>query len=529
MNGFFRRYWKKLLWALCLLALAGRFGGLFAALDYDEIWTLEFFSGKPISYIFTALALPNNHCLNSLFVKIAVDAGLPLWGIRLHSWIAGALSVLLMAGLGARLGGSRGAGFWSGFFLLCSAPCAVYAAQARGYGLQLFFLLLAAWGMTVNGQRRWRFAAPAAVAVGGLGSVLTLPTSVLFLGALVLGNFIVRPRLPGKVLGSVLIAGALFCLVWYGVNLKQFQSGQQFGTPISGAGGMVKFAFVTLEKLIPLEWCLFLIPGVLRAPRRLGPAVLCGMTAVLLSAFITRGGPVRVYIPLAAGAALLCGIGADRLCRFALRYGQTAVIGASAAALALGTAGLVRELPRWRSPDWYALFEQGARLKEDTLAVYSGTGGFPVMWNNRPRSIEENAARIAGSAGLKRLFLFSGDHLNGVDLNFSEAQIRLATPGTPGEGGSLFALEKTDAPVPGDELLIITCDWEKALDTAFAAELAQAGDFLRLNIFFEDNPVPGRLSVIRGGRLKKAGVIDWKNLPGQVNLFRLKPITKERL
>jgi len=529
VNGFFRRYWKKLLWVLCLLALAGRLGGLFAALDYDEIWTLEFFSTKPVSAIFRELALPNNQPLNSLWVKIAVDAGLPLWGIRLHSWIAGALSVLLMAGLGARLGGSRSAGFWSGFFLLCSAPCTVYAAQARGYGLQLFFLLLAAWGMTVTGQRRWRFAAPVAVAAGGLCSILTLPTSVLFLGALVLGNFIVRPRLPGKVFGSVLIAGALFCLVWYGVNLKQFQSGQQFGTPISGAGEMMKFAFVTLEKLIPLEWCVFLIPGVLLAPRRLGPAVLCGMTAVLLSAFVTRGGPVRVYIPLAAGAALLCGIGADRLCRFALRHGKTAAIGASAAVLALGVTGLVRELPRWRSPDWYALFEQGAKQGNDTLVVYPGAGGFPVMWNNRPRSVEENSARIAGSAGLKRLFLFSGNHLNGVDLNFSEKQIPLGTPGTAAGDGTLFALEKTDAPAPGDELLIITCDWEKLLDAAFAAELAQAGDFLRLNIFFEDNAVPGRLSVIRGGRLVKSGVIDWKNLPGQISLFRLKPIDKERL
>ena len=525
MNVLFRRYWKKLLWVLCLLALAGRLGGLFAALDYDEIWTLEFFSTKPVSAIFQELALPNNQPLNSLWVKFAVSAGLPFWGIRLHSWIAGALSVLLMAGLGARLGGSRGAGLWSGLCLLCSAPCAIYAAQARGYGLQLFFLLLTAWGMTMAGKRQWRFAAPAAVAAGGLCSILTLPTSVLFLGAIVLGSFIVRPRLPDKLLGGVLIAGALFCLVWYGVNLKQFQSGQQFGTPISGAVDMMKFAFATLEKLIPLEWCVLLIPGVLLAPRRLGPAVLCGMTAVLLSAFVTRGGPVRVYIPLAAGAALLCGIGADRLCR---RFpGPRAGI-IAAVTLTLAVSGSFRELPRWRSPDWYALFERGAKQGNDTLVVYPGADGFPIMWNNRPRSIEENAARIAGSAGLKRLFLFSGDHLNGVDLNFSEAQIRLATPGTPGEGGSLFALEKTVAPAPGDELLIITRDWEKLLDQAFAAELAQVGEFLRLNVFFEDNPVPGRLSVIRGGRLKKAGVIDWKNLPGQTDLFRLKPITKEK-
>ena len=523
MNLFFRRYWKKLLLVLLLFAVALRLGSFFAALDYDEIWTLEFFSGKPVSAIFQELALPNNQPLNSLWVKLAVDAGLPLWAVRLHSLAAGVLSVLLVVALGTRLGGSRRAGFWSGVFLLCSAPCVVYSQQARGYALQLFFLLLVAWGLSRPPGRRYRYAAPAAVAAGGLYSVLTLSTSVLFLGAIVLGYFIMRPKLPEKSILAVLGAGLLFCALWYGFNLEQFRSGQQFGTVISTPAEMMRFSFATLEKVIPLEWCFLLIPGVLLAPRRLGPAVLCGMTVVLLAALITRGGPVRVYIPFAAGAALLCGAGVDRLCR---RFPGPRAGVIAAAALVLAVSGFFRELPRWRFPDWYALFAEGARQGSDTLVIYPATSGFPIMWNNRPRSVEENSARVTESGKLRKLLLFScGNELNGTDRNHSEKVLPLKTPGTPAGNGTLYALERIGCPGPGDEVLLITAEGDPLLDRAFADDLEKSGKFLRLNIFFEEKTGTGRVSVIRGGRLGPEGAVDWKNQPEQLKVFRIKQVS----
>ena len=140
-------YLKKLLLLLVLFAAALRLGNFFGALDYDEIWTMSYFSTRGLKAIFTELSLPNNQPLNSLFVKFAIEAGTPLWGIRLHSLVAGVLAVLLMVPIGIRIGRSRGAGLWSALFLLCSAPAAVYSQLARGYELQLFFLLLYAWGL----------------------------------------------------------------------------------------------------------------------------------------------------------------------------------------------------------------------------------------------------------------------------------------------------------------------------------------------------------------------------------------------
>ena len=133
MKNFLRLYWPKLLLFLALFAVALRIGNLFSALDYDEIWTMTYFSSKGVKAIFTELSLPNNQVLNSLCVKGALALGVPVWGIRLHSLIAGVLAVMLMVPIGIRMGKTRGAGFWSAVFLLCSAPAAIYSQLARGY------------------------------------------------------------------------------------------------------------------------------------------------------------------------------------------------------------------------------------------------------------------------------------------------------------------------------------------------------------------------------------------------------------
>ena len=88
----------KLLFLL-IIAIAAllRFPNIVSALEYDEIWTLENFSRLDVFRLLTELALPNNQPLNSLFVKLVVTLGGPVWAIRLHSFIAGIL-LLPLAG-----------------------------------------------------------------------------------------------------------------------------------------------------------------------------------------------------------------------------------------------------------------------------------------------------------------------------------------------------------------------------------------------------------------------------------------------
>ena len=521
MKRFFQEYWSKLLFLLLIFAAALRMGNLFGALDYDEIWTMSYFSSRGIKAIFTELALPNNQPLNSLLVKFAMLLELPFWGIRLHSLAAGVLAVMLIIPLGRILTGSRNAGFWSGVFLAFSAPAAVYSQLARGYELQLFFLLLFADGLAFCRFKKWRYLAPAALIAGGVGSILTLPTSVIYLGVITCSVFIIRPRLPGKAVIAVLLGGVIFSAVWYGVNFRQFQSGQQFGNVISSHLEFFKFAFNTLDPLIPLAWCPFLIAGLISLPNRKAATVFGGIICVLLTALLTRGGPARVYIPLVAWTALLCGAGTDQICRK-----LSARMGAAAACIAVCccAVGFYYGLPAWNPPDWYGIFDAGSSKSEDTLVVYSGTSGFPVMWNNQPKSLEDNAARITNADKLQKLFCFAEPGiLNGVNSAFNEQQIKLDVKGVKEVEGTVYGLKPLAQPAAGDEVILLTVNEEKSIDSTIAGNISKTGDFLRLNVFFEQPSADGRVNVIRGGRIKDPALFKWENLPETIKIFKITP------
>ena len=524
MNNFLRLYWSKLLLFLALFAIALRVGNFFSALDYDEIWTMTYFSSKGVKAIFTELSLPNNQVLNSLCVKGALALGLPVWGIRLHSLIAGLLAVMLMVPIGIRLGKTRGAGFWSAVFLLCSAPAAIYSQLARGYELQLFFLLLYTWGLLYVPVKKFHILALGAVAAGGLGAVLTLPTSVIYLGCITCAAFIQRPKLPEKELLVLLGAGVVFCGLWYGINYQQFREGQQFGTVINSHRELLSFSFKTLDSLIPLLWCPFIAVGFVALPIRRSGAVAGIIAVVLLSALLTRGGPERVYIPLAACGALLCGAGADRFCRKVSSLKPLYGAAAAFAVLLCAAGGFYANTASWTPTDWYALFAKGESYDKNTLVIYSGTSGFPVMWNNQPRSIEDNANRISGGI-LEKMVSFTPDSLlNGVDEKFNEKTLALKNKGVKVDGGYLYGLELISAPADGDEVILVISQEQKVVADHTLAALAPTGRFLRLNVFFEDNSTAGKHTSVRGGIIDKSSLYDWKKLPESMKLYRIKTV-----
>lgn len=524
MNNFLRLYWLKLLLFLALFAIALRVGNFFSALDYDEIWTMTYFSSKGVKAIFTELSLPNNQVLNSLCVKGALALGLPVWGIRLHSLIAGLLAVMLMVPIGIRFGKTRGAGFWSAVFLLCSAPAAIYSQLARGYELQLFFLLLYTWGLLYVPVKKFHILALGAVAAGGLGAVLTLPTSVIYLGCITCAAFIQRPKLPEKELLVLLGAGVVFCALWYGLNYQQFREGQQFGTVINSHRELLSFSFKTLDALIPLLWCPFIAVGFAALPIRRSGAVAGIIAVVLLSALLTRGGPERVYIPLAACGALLCGAGADRFCRKLSSLKPLYGAAAAFAVLLCAAGGFYANTASWTPTDWYALFAKGESYEKNTLVIYSGTNGFPVMWNNQPRSIEDNASRISGGI-LEKMVSFTSDSvLNGVDEKFNEQTLPLKNKGLTVDGGFLYGLELITVPEEGDEVILVISQEQKVIADHTLAALMPTGRFLRLNIFFEDNSATGKHSSIRGGIVDKSSLFDWKKLPESMKLYRIKTV-----
>ncbi len=127
-------------------------------LEFDAVtWQETFFLNRGA----------NNHIIFSVMARISLAAWRALTGAdaaafsesayRLPSFIAGLLSIVLIA----RLGALRGFG-WTGAgaaWLLALHPWHVrYSAEARGYALMILFILLATWFLSAAFESsRWRF------------------------------------------------------------------------------------------------------------------------------------------------------------------------------------------------------------------------------------------------------------------------------------------------------------------------------------------------------------------------------------
>ncbi len=487
---------------LVLVALLLRVGQLSSSLSYDEIWTLQNYSELPLSQIFTDLELPNNQPLNTVAVKILAFL-LPIPAVvRLHSLLAGVGSVVLLWFI-ALVASGRRAAFWSGLFLALSAPAALYSQLARGYELQLFFLLLCFAGFAMTGQyrpRRWKFLPEILIAAGGAGALFTLPTTVIFLAAGVLVLWLRRPQRPGRGVTVVVAAGAVITLGYLLINFQAFQTGRQWGSAITSVADWFRFAGGTMEALLPPLLILPVLVGTLRRPPARGfdrgnAALLLFVVLTLLSALATKAGPPRVYLPLTAIFSLLAGIGVDRIFDWIavtpaggkwLRAAVTVIV---LLAAATGYFTLARN-PAWRLPDWRRVFAAvAADYPPETLVVYRATDGYPVMWNNAPEIYDDHFARLANRADRRMLLMFdepgafngSNREMGEEVRNFPAVPESQAAPG--GVPASLYRLERLrEPPSPGLPVIAVIGPVQETAATTLANEVDPGGP-VQLNIW----------------------------------------------
>ena len=317
---------RKKRFCLLILGLTGlaalfRLFRLDAALEYDEIWTLENYASASLKVIFTELALPNNHPLNSLAVKLtAFSGGAPQW-IRLVPFLAGVLAVPLAGAAAFGLWKRRSAALWSMFFVAVLPQAVLYSQQARGYSLQLFFLLVFTAGLFA--ARRRPVAGCAGILLGAAGAMLTLPTSAFYLAAIGSAGLYrcrkdYRNRLPAAF--SLAAAGA-GSLIWVLVNLKSFEANRSWGSPIDSFGDLFSFLIDTAGQNLPYPVLFGALTALLLGFRRSRPLLwLWGCLTVSAVAF--NAGPPRTYLPLAAATALTAGYGIDLLLRQRLVYAK---------------------------------------------------------------------------------------------------------------------------------------------------------------------------------------------------------------
>ncbi|WP_302453685.1 hypothetical protein [Victivallis vadensis] len=391
---FFRLLWIGTLLVGALL----RISGLFSSLEYDEIWTMENFAPKPLSVIFTDLALPNNHPLNTLGVKLCIACFDNPCLIRLPALLTGLGSLLLFPVVAFLWTRRRGAALAATFFFAFSHMAIGYAAQARGYGLQLFFLLLFCAGLQLSGRyrpKRYRHLPEAMVFLGGAGAVLTLPTSILYLApAALLGWHCWRKRpFPCLPLKIVLAAGVVLTAGWYLLNYHALRAAQVWGTPVTGAGQFLTLVSDTLLHLNGPVVLLLASAGILLRFRRAWPLLV--ITAIpFLSAIATNAGGVRVYLPLVVPGALLAGMGLEAIYRrFSAERRRLAAV-FTICLVGLFLLNWYVSTPQYKAQDWFSLYDQIRKLSPEYMIALDAGDGYPYTWNNMPNAYKDYDLRL---------------------------------------------------------------------------------------------------------------------------------------
>ena len=423
---FFRLLWIGTLLVGALL----RISGLFSSLEYDEIWTLESFAPQPLSVIFTDLALPNNHPLNTLGVKLCIACFDNPCLIRLPALLTGLGSLLLFPVVAFLWTRRRGAALAATFFFAFSHMAIGYAAQARGYGLQLFFLLLFCAGLQLSGRyrpKRYRHLPEVMVFLGGAGAVLTLPTSILYLApAALLGWHCWRKRpFPCQPLKIVLAAGVVLTAGWYLLNYHALRAAQVWGTPVTGAGQFLTLVSDTLLHLNGPVVLLLASAGILLRFRRAWPLLV--ITAIpFLSAIATNAGGVRVYLPLVVPGALLAGMGLEAIYRRFSAKKRRLAAGFTICLVGLFLLNWYDTAPQYKAQDWFSLYDQIRKLSPEYMIALDAGDGYPYTWNNMPNAYKDYDLRLRNTMSQRELISFlPPNHLNGTDRHGASQRFQL--------------------------------------------------------------------------------------------------------
>lgn len=511
-NLWAEKKYRILFYAILLAALVMRLMMFLGPLEFDEIWSLGYVD-KPVGTILTDLATPNNHPLNSLFMKMWLScpeiAALPQL-TRLHSLVFGMFSVALTGMLALGLFRSRAAALLSMVFIAFDAAAVYYSDQARGYSTQLFFLLCFANGLVWSGRLRkflpWKYLPEAAIVLGALGAVLSVPTAPIFLGAMVIAGKLCRRKIPES---SVLIAvGVAAALVagYLGINQAALREAQEkFGTRFTDFSQWLGFLFMILQDFFALAVVPFLLV-LLATDRKRGmllglcALVIVGSCAPLLPGMkaLVGAGPSRVYLPICVLVALGAGRGAHALMTTALCSNNRRLVKILAVTtLFLAGFGCFQLYGTWHIVDYYGWLKAGQSMPPEHLLVYPATSSYPLWWNSDRKQLEQDlTARMTfdDGGGTRKLLCFGIDqgHINGSNPNAKDGSMpqedrKLPVKGTPKMLNGFPAVEYKLYPAPeprAEEAFIVVLPPNAGARTAFQALRDAECDLLMLNPHF---------------------------------------------
>lgn len=473
-----------------LLAAAGtafRCQGLNRFLEYDEVWTFQCYVPLPWHTIFTDLATPNNHCLNSLLIKglyctfpDSCSAGL----IRLPVLAAGILLLILALCAVWKTVRQPGALFMTAVWLAFQADLIHYSRTARGYSLQCLFVLAFFLLLVRPVRSSWSWKTALLLFSCAVCACLSVTSGLIFVGAcgaawlLCFAAARWKRKKPGPVFPAVSekggwksvaaagIAFLVFAGLWYGCQYTKLKQGQQFGTDLSSLFDFLRFCGSTLSGLhLPL---LLLLTAAGLFVRKRNPfrflfafsLIFCGL--VLLSALATKAGPLRVYLPLCAPLTVSGAAALTVLCRAVRRPRWSLAAGLLASILPL--AVFPECMGKTEPPgSEHIAAEVMKETPKNVAVIYRRGDEVPVLFNcpETARDLQERLQYPAGLSGLlvmgrKDLLEVMDSRGRNVDVPLRPEYVTRDLPPKSGIPLTLFELEPlTEKDDPASGLLLM--------------------------------------------------------------------------
>lgn len=410
--------------------------------EYDEIWTVRHYTDIPVGRIFSDVATPNNHVLNSLGIKFftGLMPGNTVFAMRLPALLAfaGLFIILLRAVLKLfNNPAARGAVMAA---VLLDGMILHYAETARGYSLQTFFVFGLFFALLCYDPERKdsRIFNSVMWLLCAMGCCLSVSSGVIYaavitgLWGLLYVPFRTRFSILANHYRELLAAGVcwtIFVLAWYGGNYEQFAQGRaNFGESFTTVWQYLRYCGSILWTTALVWPLLILLTGLIffrkHAAARIILLSLGTVLMVLISAMFTKGGPPRVYLPLVpvaffgAGAVFDIVLSRHEILRKFSLAGFLALV---------GLAAWFSE-PRRNAasdPDIGTVFSEVRKIDPAVFVAWRPTDLYVVLNLFGRDALADNAARMQNPP--VRLFLLH-DNVIGT-MRFSDSGTGAVNPG----------------------------------------------------------------------------------------------------
>jgi hypothetical protein len=335
---------------------------------------------------------------------------------------------------------------------------------------------------------KWRLLSSSCIILGGVGAVLTLPTSVMFLGLVTLAMWVVYQKKPPVKLIIILLGGGIITLAYCLFNYKALNEAKSWGTTIKSIVDFCQFLFLTFETVL---FSILLVPALIAIvvyKKRYLPFI-GGIVILFISAIFTNGGPPRTYIPL----TLLLIIAASEGCVFILEK-----IPAKYKVLTCLLIGILvvidfqYQIKKWKFFDWYPVYQQTFQEPLNVIPIFSANNGYPITFNNKPYCYTDWIKRLLDNSSKKELLMFEPEgRINGMMKNGGEGVWIVKTKQKSidynGTVATRYTLEKiTTPPKIGDVVIVIIRPAPKQVNTQILKLLATSkNELLALNNWFQ--------------------------------------------